>query len=155
MGVAIHCFLQQDLPDVPYREGKSLAMAYCGDPDEEASGDGSASADIITINFGGTKSQPPPSAPAPTESLFAPLAPFMAGDGGGQWHDAAKGLVAVRAILRKLSDGATVAVAPDFEFGGEDEGELTEGVRFDLEELEKILIAAQKARSGFYLAFDV
>src|SRR5436190_9205740 len=101
MGVAIQCILQQEIPGVPHMEGKSLAMAFCGDPEDRADGGGSASADIITIDFGGTKSQSAASAPSPTESLFAPLAPFMAGDGGTQWQDAAKGLVAVRSILRK------------------------------------------------------
>lgn len=79
----------------------------------------------------------------------------MAGDGSNHWHDAAKGLAAVRNILLKLSNGATIAAAPDFAFGDDDDEDLTEGVRYDLEELTKILAAAEKARCGFYLTFDV
>jgi hypothetical protein len=156
MGVAIKCILEEDVPGVPHMEGKSLAMAYCGDPGERVAGDLDTSADIIAIDFGGTKPKTPsPSKPSPTESLFAPLDPFLAGDGGVRWHDATKGLTTVRSILKKLRDGAIVAVAPDFEFGGDDDEELTEGVRYDLEELEQILVGAQKARTRFCLIFDV
>jgi hypothetical protein len=93
-------------------------------------------------------------APGPGPHL-APLGPFIAGDKGLCWHDAGKGLQAVRRILEKLDGGAVATVSPDFPFGWDDDAELTEGVRYDLEELEKILVAAQKARAGFYLTFDV
>ncbi len=137
-------------------EGKSLAMAYCGDSGGGGAGDSSANDNVIAIDFGGPQPPTPPaSASSQAESLFAPLDLFIAGDRGAQWHDASEGLTAVRSILGKLRDGATVAVTPDFEFGGDDEEELTEGVQYDLEQLEKILTAAQKARIRFYLAFDV
>jgi hypothetical protein len=135
-------------------EGKSLAMAYCGSPRNEDGGGGTeASGDIIAIDFGGAKSKPP--SPATTESLFAPLDSFIEGDSDIEWQDPASGLVAVQSILARLRASATVNVTPDFEFGGDDTEELTEGVRFDLEELEEILCAAQRARTRFYLAFDV
>ena len=83
------------------------------------------------------------------------LTPFTAGDRGSEWHDAHAGLAAVRAILAKLSGGATVALEPDFAFGPEDDEELTDGVRDDLDDLENILTAAEQAGARFYLAFDV
>jgi len=154
MGVAIQCILEQDVPGVPYMEGKSLAMAYCGDPgSRDSAGAIDGGGDVIAVDFGGSKAQRP-ATPA-SESLFAPLDAFIVEDRDTEWHDASKGLAAVRTILTKLREGATVTLAPDFEFGGDDDDELTEGVRYDLEELEQILDAAQKARSRFYLAFDV
>jgi hypothetical protein len=153
MGVAIQCILEQNVPGVPHMEGKSLAMAYCGDPGREPAGDTDTDGDVIAVDFGGSIGQGP--APAASESLFASLDAFIAGGRGGEWHDASNGLVAVRTILTRLREGATVTLAADFEFGGDyDDDELTEGVRYDLEELEQILDAARKARSGFYLVFD-
>src|ERR1051326_6278035 len=100
MGVAIKCILEEDVPGVPHMEGKSLAMAYCGDPGDGVAGGPDTSADIIAIDFGGAKPKTPPSSkPSPTESLFTPLDPFMAGDRGVRWNDATKGLAAVRRIL--------------------------------------------------------
>lgn len=153
MGVAIKCILERQVPGVPHMEGKSLAMGYCSDA---AGGEGTdANADIIAIDFktGKTKTPPPSASPA-AEPFFAPLDPFIAGDRGVEWHDPGKGLAAVRDILTKLRNGATIPVTPDFEFC-DDEEELTEGVRFDLETLEQILAAAQKARVKFCLSFDV
>ena len=148
MGVAIKCILEEDVPGVPHMIGKSLATAFLGDPGEPA--------EIIAIDFGGGKAEtPPPSVSSPSESLFARLTPFVAKDGGVRWHDAAKGLAAVRTILEKLRAGATVAVAPDFELGDDDNEELTEEVRYELEELEQILVAAHKAQTRFCLVFDV
>jgi hypothetical protein len=153
MGVAIQCILERNIPGIPHMEGKSLAMAYCGDPGgREPAGATDADGDVIVIDFGGSKAQGP--TPPESESLFAPLDAFIAADGSSEWHDASKGLAAVRAILTRFREGATVTLAPDFEFGFGDDAELTEGVRYDLEELEQILDAAQKARSQFYLAFD-
>src|SRR4051812_28374573 len=154
MGVAIRCILEQDVPGLPQMEGKSLAMAYCGDPGvEEIASATDGGGDIIAIDFGGSKAQP--SSPRASEPLFRPLDPFIAGDGGIEWKDPASGLAAVRSILTKLRAGAKLTVAPDFEFGRDDEEDLTEGVRYDLEELEQVLDAARKADTRFYLAFDV
>jgi len=89
-----------------------------------------------------------------SQSLLGPLTPFMAGDRGRGWHDARKGLVVVRAILAKLNDGATVTLDPDFPFGSEDDEELTDGVRGDLEDLEQILSAGSDAGVRFCLTID-
>jgi hypothetical protein len=142
--------LEHLIPGLPYMEGKALAMGYCSD----ASAQAQAHPDIIAIDFksGQTRKQVP--APSPGESVLSPLNAFIKGDGAVQWHDAATGLAAVRSSLAKLKNGATITVTPDFEFADNDE-ELTKGVRFDLEELEKILVVAQKAGARFYLAFDV
>jgi hypothetical protein len=123
MGVAIRCILEEDVPGVPWMEGKSLAMACFGD-------------------FGAEGGE---------------LGQFIVGDAGIRWHNPAKGVAAVRSILAKLRGGATVA-PPDFGFPGfgyDNEEELTEGAQSDLEELEQILVAAQKAHTRFHLAFDV
>jgi|GEM_PF-3967475 hypothetical protein len=155
MGIRIRCILEVNVPGVPRIDGKSLAEAYCGESRAGVAEGADVPADIIAIDFGGGKSQAPsPSGSAPAESLFAPLDPFIAGDPGAEWHDAAIGLAAVRSVLKKLRDGATVSIAPDFEFGG-DEVELSEAVRYELEELEQTLIAAEKAGSRFHLAFDL
>jgi hypothetical protein len=158
MGIAIRCILEEDVPGVPHMEGKSLAMAYMSHAVETDGEDPEATAQIIAVDFGSGKPATPPAAPAPAESLFGPLDPFVAGDRGVPWHDPAKGLVAVRSILKKLSAGATVELSPEigfFEVGGEDGEELTEAVRCDLEELEQILVAAGKAGARFHLAFDL
>jgi hypothetical protein len=59
MGVAIRCILEQDVPGVPWMEGKSLAMAYFGDSGSEGGGDTGTNADIIAVDFGGGKPQTP------------------------------------------------------------------------------------------------
>jgi hypothetical protein len=155
MGVAIKCILERPIPGIPSMEGKSLAMGYCSDAAGGGEVDADTNADIIAIDFktGKTKT-PSPAAPSADESLFAPLDPFIAGDRGVEWHDAAKGLSVVRDVLTKLRNGATVPVTPDFEFC-DDEEELTVGVRNDLETLEQTLAAAQKANTRFCLTFDV
>src|SRR4051794_25363386 len=116
MGVAIRCVLEREIPGLPFMEGKCLAMAYCGDAadegDEPSEGTG---ADIISLDFSGAAQRP--SAGPVSQSLLDPLTPFMAGDRGREWHEAREGLVAVRAILAKLNDGATVTLDPDFPFG--------------------------------------
>ncbi len=152
MGVRIQCVLERMIPGVPPMEGKALAMGYCSDICGEASG--GEHPDIIAVDFrsGQTKAAAP--APSRGESVLSPLDSFIKGDGAVEWYDAAKGLVAVRNILAKLKNGATIAVTPDFEFADDDE-DLTDGVRYDLDELEKILMAAQAARVRFHLAFDV
>jgi hypothetical protein len=142
--------LERVVPGAPYMDGKALAMGYCSD----AGGEAEAHPDIIAIDFKSGQTRKPAPAPTPGESVLSPLDSFIKGDGAVQWHDPARGLVAARNILAKLNNGATIIVTPDFEFTDNDE-ELTQGVRFDLEELEKILVAAQKAGTRFYLAFDV
>ena len=144
--------LERQVPGVPMMEGKSLALGYCSDIAGDDSGD-NGNPDIIVVDFrsGQTGTLPASSA---RESLLSALDSFIRGDGAVEWHDAAKGLVAVRNILAKLKNGATIMVTPDFEFSDDDE-DLTEGVRYDLEELEKILVGAQTARVRFHLAFDV
>jgi hypothetical protein len=142
--------LEHLIPGLPYMEGKALAMGYCSDASAEAA----AHPDIIAIDFKSGQAKKAAPAPSPGESVLSPLDAFIKGDGAVQWHDAAKGLVAVRSILTKLKSGATITVTPDFEFADGDE-ELTAGVRFDLEEMEKILVVAQNAGARFYLAFDV
>ncbi len=133
-------------------EGKALALGYCSDIAAGAGVD--EHPDIISIDFKSGQTRTPIPTPSPGEAVLSPLSAFIKGDGAVQWQDAASGLAAVRNILAKLKNGATITVTPDFEFADGDE-ELTEGVRFDLEELEKILVAAQNAGSRFYLAFDV
>lgn len=142
--------LERVVPGAPYMDGKALAMGYCSDASAEAE----AHPDIIAIDFKSGQPRTPVPAPAPGESVLSPLDAFIKGDGAVQWNDPARGLVAVRNILAKLNNGAAITVTPDFEFADNEE-ELTESVRFDLEELEKILVAAQNAGSKFYLAFDV
>ena len=151
MGIAIKCILEREIPDVPCMEGKSLAMGYCSD----ACGGVDSNADIIAIDFrsGTIKPRPKPASSA-EKSVLSPLDAFISGDAGIQWHDAATGLAAVKNILRKLDEGAIIMTTPDFEFCDDDQ-ELTEGVQYDLEELEQILEAAHKAQAKFYLAFDV
>src|SRR5260221_6699458 len=69
IGIAIKCILEEDVPGVPHMEGKSLPMAYCGDPGEGGAGDPETGGDIISIDFGGTKPKTPSSSkPSPTES---------------------------------------------------------------------------------------
>jgi hypothetical protein len=143
--------LERVIPGVPYMEGKALAMGYCSDA---SAGAGDGHPDIIAIDFKSGQTRTPPPTPAPSESVLSPLDAFIKGDGAVHWHDATIGLVAVRTILAKLRNGATITVTPDFEFADGNE-ELTEGVRFDLEELEKILLVALNAGTKFYLAFDV
>ena len=141
-------------------EGKSLALAYCGDGGGEDDDDTGPATNVLAVDFGGAKS---PAGTvgvggdgAQTEPVFGALDEFIRGD-GDHWHDPAKGLVAVRAILERLRGGGVTLTMPE-EFGmfGSDEQEdLTEGVIFDLEELEEILVAAERAETRFQLAFDV
>jgi hypothetical protein len=142
--------LERVVPGVPYMEGKALAMGYCSD----ACAGAETHPDIISIDFKSGQTRTPAPAPSTSESVLSALDTFIKGDGAVHWHDATIGLAAVRNILAKLRNGATIIVTPDFEFADGEE-ELTEGVRFDLEELEKILVAAQNAGAKFYLAFDV
>jgi len=152
MGVAIQCILEQGLPGVEHMEGKSLAVAYCSDPGGAEDGAGEPASNVVAVEFGGSKAATPPSN---EESPLAPLTQFIAGDARFEWHEASAGLAVVRSILEKLRAGAKVSVAPDFEFWEGDDEELTEGVIYDLEMLEEILVAAEKAHTRFYLAFDV
>jgi hypothetical protein len=152
MGIAIKCMLEQRIPGTPHMEWKSLAMGYCSEACGAAGAD--TNPDIIAVDFKSGQTRRQAAAPSAGESLLSPLDTFIAGDGAVQWHDAAKGLVAVRNVLTNLKKGAIIAVTPDFEFADGDE-DLTEGVRYDLEELEKIFVAAQNAGTRFYLAFDI
>jgi hypothetical protein len=152
MGVRIRCILERVIPGVPSMDGKSLAMGYCSDICVEAGG--GEHPDIIAVDFRGGQTRTSAPAQSPSESVLSPLDSFIKGDGAVEWHEAAKGLAAVRDILAKLKNGATITVTPDFEFADDDE-DLTEGVQYDLDELEKILVAAQAARVRFHLAFDV
>jgi hypothetical protein len=152
MGVAIQCILEQEPPGVEHMEGKSLAVAYCSDPGGPEDADAEPASNVVAVEFGGSKAAKPPSN---EESPLAPLTPFIAGDGGFEWHEASAGLKAVRSILEKLRAGAQVSVAPDFEFWEGDDQELTEGVIYDLEMLEETLLSAEKAQTRFYLMFDV
>jgi hypothetical protein len=153
MGVSIQCILEQGLPDIPRMEGKSLAMAYCGEPGPSEADEGEAG-DIIEIDFsGGSRPKETGSNGAANDSLLSDLTPFIIRN-GMQWHSASDGLTVVRRILARLRDGATVAIDPEFPFADDFE-DLTEGVQFDLEELETILIAAEKAGVQFCLMFDV
>jgi hypothetical protein len=155
MGVAIKCILERELPEAPWMEGKSLAAAWCGENGRPDTDPSEPTADIITLDFGGPNAQSPAATEAGGESLLAPLDRFIAGDQGSEWHDASHGLVEVRKILEKLRKGATVSLAPDFEFFEADPEELTAGVTYDLEKLEEILTAAQRAKARFYLAVSV
>lgn len=151
MGVRLRCLLKQNISGIPRMEGKALAAAYSFGGD--AAGD-SSSEDVIAIDFKtGQRKAQPVSRPVSDATLLTALAPFVAGDHGIQWHDAARGLAAVRGILEKLQKGAKVTVARGYGFGGDNE-ELTEGVRDDLKTLERILVLAQKADTEFCLAFD-
>jgi len=164
MSVCLQCILEREIPGVPMMEGKTLAMVYCGTIGGEDS-EGSGSADIIAVDFGGSKRAEPlsESVSTPGGSILAPLEPFIAGamsetlGGDEEWHEAAQGLAAVAGILEQLRAGATVTFDPDFEFGVgyDDPAELTEALRFDLEELAVTLQAAQREGVRFYLAFDV
>ncbi len=78
----------------------------------------------------------------------------MVKDDGVRWHDAAKGLVAVKGILERIRHGAKMSMDPSFGFGG-DEQELMAGLKNDLEDLQQILASAQKMDTRFCLAFDV
>lgn len=153
MGVSIKCILEWDIPVTSTMEGKSLASAYCGElsadvPDEGEPGD------IIAIDFSGASGEKHPASSASSGgSLLSSLTPFMSQD-GLEWHSATDGLAAVRGILGRLRDGATVAIDPEFPFANDDE-DLTESVQFDLEELEAVLIAAEKDGSRFCLVFDM
>jgi hypothetical protein len=164
MGVQVECILEQDVPGVPIpMDGKSLAIAILGDlgdPGPDVAGDTDAAADIIAIDFGGGKSQPPSASPSPPgESLFAPLFRFIADVDADEWYDAAEGLAVVQSILTKLREGATVTLAPDFvwvaELGWDDDDELTGSVRSALEALEETLSASQKADVRFHLVFEL
>jgi hypothetical protein len=135
-------------------EGKSLAAVWCGETGGAEADASGPTADIITLDFGSPKSQSSASAQPGEEPLLAPLNKFIAVDQGSEWHDACEGLPAVRKILEQLRKGAMVSLAPDFEFFEADPQELTAGVTYDLENLEKILTAAERAKAHFYLAFD-
>ena len=161
MGISIQCILEREVAGIPIMEGKSLALAYCGDGGGEGDDDPGPATNVLTVDFGGAK---PPRVGAgaaggddpPTEPVFGALDEFIRGD-GDHWHEPAKGLVAVRAILERLRGGGVTLTMPQ-EFGMFDAGEaedLTEDVIFDLEELEEILVAAERAETRFQLTFDV
>jgi hypothetical protein len=153
MGVSIQCILERELPDIPRMEGKSLATAYCGEPGPSEADEGEAG-DIIEVDFsGGSRPKETGSNGAANDSLLSDLTPFIARN-GMEWHSPSDGLTVVRRILARLRDGATVAIDPEFPFADDFEY-LTEGVLGDLEELEAILIAAERAGVRFCLTFDV
>ncbi len=145
---------------MPQMEGKSLCMAFCGEAGGDDGADAGPVTNLVTLDFGGIKKTSPPQPTAPPAAsadgpLFAPLGEFITGDRGVEWHEPSKGLAVVRGILTKLGAGATVALDPSFDFFDGDEDELTEGVTFDLQELEGILTAAESARTRFRLMIDV
>ncbi len=156
MGIAIHCILEIDIAVNARMEGKSLAMAYSNDSlHDDTPNAENPSSKIIAVDFGGAKPTPPPEQSRHSEPLLSSLTPFLAELSGDQWHDATAGLAAVRSILHRIRAGEKVSLAPDFEFGrdDEDENDLTAGVRYDLEQLEKILTAAEETSIGFRLNF--
>src|SRR3954469_19920539 len=142
MGVAIKCILEQGIAGLPFMEGKSLATAYCGErgvevPEEERA------ADIIEIDFSGSGRKGGQSASPQGDFLLSPLKPFISSN-GVEWHFPGEGLAAVRSILARLREGARVELDPEFPFREDDDDDLTDGVQCDLEELETILVAAEK-----------
>ncbi len=153
MGVAIQCVLSRELPGRPLMEGKSLAAAFCGEAGDRRN-TGPEPSNVVSLQFGHSKVQSPSPEPV-SEPLLSPLDEFIAGDQGAEWHDASAGLEAVSNILEKLRSGAKVSLAPDFEFFGGDDEDLTNGVIHDLEQLEEILTGAEQVGARFYLAFSI
>ena len=155
MGIAIQCVLEQPIIGLPEMDGKMLCAAFCSDPGGGGTDEDIGPADnLVTINFGRPNPRGSDDAVNPTDSVFGPLGQFITGD-AGIWHDPAEGVAVVRAILEKLRSGATVTLAPDFNFVGEqDDDEVTEAVMDDLETLKKILIAAERQQTRFRLIID-
>jgi hypothetical protein len=154
MSVAIHCILEEQLPDLPLIEGKSLAIACCAEAgrDEGEATEG----DVIAIAFPGKREPNQVPAESREDTLITPLLKFVHGQQGLEWHNPSDGLKAVRTALTRLRDGETIQIDPEMEsFGSEDPDELAEGVVYDLEILEEVLTAAQEAKTRFYLAFDI
>ena len=155
MGVAIQCLLNLEVPGCPKMEGKSLAAAYCGqDAGASLAGPDGAS-NILALDFGHAKTESQAQSGPPPQSLLAPLNQFIAGDQGFEWHDASKGLASVRSILATLRGGSRISLAADFDFFDGDDEELTDGVIYDLEQLEKILTAADRVGARFCLTFSI
>ncbi|MDB6052658.1 MAG: hypothetical protein JWN25_181 [Verrucomicrobiales bacterium] len=157
MGVSLQCILNPNLDDLPFMEGKSLAMAYCGDAGGELFAPSPAENDIIKIDFGGsqTKASNNASSSESNDSLLTAIGSFIEGPGNPEWHEPASGLAAIKNILHKLKTGTKVELSPEFGFGGNDCDDLTQGVQYDLETLHEILEKAQTAKAKFHLAFDV
>ncbi|WP_150107287.1 hypothetical protein [Pedosphaera parvula] len=152
--MAIKCVLERENLNTPYMEGKSLLAAYCGEgldgyPEEAQTAD-----NIILVNF--SDGHPMPNGTRGSgDALLSSLDEFLCHGPALRWHEAGKGLGAVRDILGKIRDGGVMVSVPSDLGHCCDQREFNTAVIFDLEQLELILEFAQKRRTKFCLTFEV
>jgi hypothetical protein len=155
MGLAIKCILEREDLNTPYMEGRSLLTAYCGESLDGCCEEESHALDnIIQVNFG-TSHSTSEAARHSGDALLSPLDEFLSHGPNLRWHEAPKGLAAVRSILNKIRDGGAMVPLPPDLSSCCDEREFNTAVIFDLEQLELILEHALKRHTRFCLTFEV
>ena len=155
MSIAIQCILEQSMIGLPEMDGRLLCAAFCSDGGGFGIDEDIGPADnLVSVNFGGTSPHAGVDGTDEGNSLFGPLGQFVTGDSGVEWHEPVEGLTVVGAILGKLRSGARVAFDPDFDFFGDEQGDVAEAVMDDLEALEQILAVAQRQQTRFRLVIE-
>jgi hypothetical protein len=154
--LGLECWLQDWVDGIPLHKAKDFFIARLDQRSSQNTRKILPQAEIIAVDF--TGANPPAADPAASpkrrESIFAPLEEFVLDQPAFiRWYSAATGLAVVRGILARLGDATQRTGAPA-NLSPADEAQLWQMVKDQLEQLEQILMGAQKAGSRFLLVYE-
>ena len=154
--LGLECWLQDRVEGVPLVEAKDFFIARLGGEGARKSRRLLPSAELIVVDFAAAAHQPsnPPAPPKVIESVFAPLDEFIPDQPPFlRWYSAATGLATVRDILARVRDETAPAGGPP-NLSPAEEARFWKSATAQLEHLERVLLAAELARTRFLLVYE-